>query len=201
MTPKKPNKEATMRLTTAMAISALVMLPLAAPTLAADDILDAIDQARKSYQSGDLANAKQSLDLASQLIGQKNAEAYGTVLPRPLAGWKAEEIQTQAIGSVAIGATSASRNYTNAKGDNVQVQVTGDSMMVAQFAPLLANPQIAGAMGKIIRLGNQRAIQGNDGDIHMVVANKFYVSVSGSAPAADKAAYANAVDFAKLSKM
>jgi len=201
MTPKKPNKEATMRLTTAMAISALVMLPLAAPTLAADDILDAIDQARKSYQSGDLANAKQSLDLASQLIGQKNAEAYGTVLPRPLAGWKAEEIQTQAIGSVAIGATFASRNYTNAKGDNVQVQVTGDSMMVAQFAPLLANPQIAGAMGKIIRLGNQRAIQGNDGDIHMVVANKFYVSVSGSAPAADKAAYANAVDFAKLSKM
>ncbi len=190
-----------MRLTTAMAISALVMLPLAAPTLAADDILDAIDQARKSYQSGDLANAKQSLDLASQLIGQKNAEAYGTVLPRPLAGWKAEEIQTQAIGSVAIGATSASRNYTNAKGDNVQVQVTGDSMMVAQFAPLLANPQIAGAMGKIIRVGNQRAIQGNDGDIHMVVANKFYVSVSGSAPAADKAAYANAVDFAKLSKM
>jgi|SRR6266849_8838537 len=201
MTPKKPNKEATMRLTTAMAISALVMLPLAAPTLAADDILDAIDQARKSYQSGDLANAKQSLDLASQLIGQKNAEAYGTVLPRPLAGWKAEEIQTQAIGSVAIGATSASRNYTNAKGDNVQVQVTGDSMMVAQFAPLLANPQIAGAMGKIIRVGNQRAIQGNDGDIHMVVANKFYISVSGSAPAADKAAYANAVDFAKLSKM
>jgi hypothetical protein len=41
----------------------------------ADDISDAIDQARKFYQSGDLANAKQSLDFASQLIGQKNAQS------------------------------------------------------------------------------------------------------------------------------
>src|SRR5216684_6807648 len=118
MTPKKPNKEATMRLTTAMAISALVMLPLAAPTLAADDILDAIDSARKSYQSGDLANAKQSLDLASQLIGQKNAEAFAALLPAPLAGWKAEKAQTAAVGSVGFGASTASQSYTNAKGDN-----------------------------------------------------------------------------------
>jgi hypothetical protein len=177
------------------------VLSLTGAALAADDILDAIDQARKSYQSGDFAGAKQSLDLASQLIGQKNAEAYGTILPKPLAGWTADEIQTQALGSVAMGASMASRNYTNAKGDRVQVQITGDSMMVAQFAPLLANPQIAGAMGKIIRVGNQRAIQTNDGEIHMVVANKFYVSVSGSAPADAKAAYANAIDVAKLSKM
>jgi hypothetical protein len=53
----------------------------ALPALAADDVLDAIDQARKAYQSGDLANAKQSLDLASQLIGQKNAEAFAALLP------------------------------------------------------------------------------------------------------------------------
>ena len=49
----------------------------ASPVFAfADDITDAIDQARKAYQGGDLAGAKQSLDLASQLIGQKNAEGF-----------------------------------------------------------------------------------------------------------------------------
>lgn len=179
---------------------ALVCLT-SAPALTADDVLDAIEQARKSYQSGDLANAKQSLDLASQLIGQKNAESFAMLLPNPLAGWKAEKAQTSAIGAVAFGASTASRIYTNAKGDHVEVAITGDSAMIAQFAPLLANPQIAGAMGKVVRVGNQRAIQNNDGDIHVVVANKFLVMVSGSAGGNDKMAYANAVDVGKLAKM
>ncbi len=173
---------------------------LTAPALA-DDITDAIDQARKAYQGGDLANAKQSLDLASQLIGQKNAESFATLLPNPLPGWKAEKPQAQTMGAAVFGASVASRSYSNAQGENVEVQITGDSALVMQFAPLLANPQFAGAMGKIIKVGNQRAIQTTDGDVNMVIANKFLVTVQGSAPAAAKLAYAQAVDVAKLSKM
>jgi hypothetical protein len=174
----------------------------AAPSAArADEITDAIEQGRKAYQAGDLANAKQSLDLASQLIGQKNAESFGKLLPQALAGWKAEEVQTTAIGNSGFGASTASRTYTNPKGDNVEVQITGDSAMIMQFATLLANPQIAGAMGKIMRIGSQSAIQSTQGDVHMVVNNKYLVLVTGSGSAADKLAYAGAVDVAKLSKM
>ena len=181
---------------------ALLLLALcSAPAGAADDVLDAIEQARKAYQSGDLANAKQSLDLASQLIGQKNAEAFAVLLPAPLNGWKAEKAQTSSVGAIGFGASAASRTYTNAKGDSVDVQITGDSAMVTQFATLLANPQIAGAMGKIVRVGNQRAIQNPDGDVQMVVASKYMVVVSGSADAAAKMSYAQAVDVAKLSKL
>jgi hypothetical protein len=173
----------------------------ATPAQAADEILDAMDQARKAYQSGDMANAKQSLDLASQLIGQKNAEAYSAALPAALAGWKAEKAQTTAVGSVGFGASQASRSYTNGKGQNVEIQITGDSAMVAQFAAMMANPQIAGAMGKLVRVGNQRGIQNPDGDVHMVVANKVMIVVSGSADAAAKLSYAQAVDVAKLPKL
>jgi len=169
--------------------------------LAADDILDAIDQARKAYQANDLANAKQSLDLASQLIGQKNAESFAALLPAPLAGWKADKAQTAATGAVGFGASTASRTYTNAKGDTVEVQITGDSALVTQFATLLANPQIAGAMGKIVRVANQRAIQNPEGDLNMVVANKYMIVVSGTADGAAKMTYAQAVDVAKLAKM
>jgi hypothetical protein len=172
-----------------------------APVAAADDILTAIDEARKAYQAADLARAKQSLDLASQLIGQKNAESFAALLPAPLPGWKAEKAQTSAIGTVGFGASQASRSYTNAKGDNVEVQITGDSAVIAQIASFLANPGIAGAMGKLARVGNLNALVGSDGDIHMVVANKFLVLVQGSAPADAKLAYARAVDVAKLSKM
>lgn len=184
------------------ALTVLCVLSLATSSaLAADDILDAIDQARKSYQSGDLAGAKQGLDLASQLIGQKNAEGFATLLPAPLPGWKGEKAQTTALGAVGFGASVASRSYSNDKGETVEVQITGDSAMVMQFAPLLNNPAIAGAMGKIIRVGSQRAIQTQDGDVHMVIVNKFLVTVNGSADQAAKLSYAQAVDVGKLSKM
>jgi hypothetical protein len=167
----------------------------------ADDITDAMEQAHKAYSAGDMAGAKQSLDLASQLIGQKNAESFAALLPGPLSGWKADEAQTVALGQIAFGASSASRRYENAKGDNVEVQITGDSAMIAQFATFLNNPAIAGAIGKIIKVSDQRAIQTREGDVNIVVANKFLVIVNGSADAASKLAYAQAVNFAKLSKM
>jgi hypothetical protein len=184
-------------------ICATVMIVAAAlPALAADDILDAIDQARKAYQSGDMANAKQQLDLASQLIGQKNAESFGKLLPAALPGWKAEEVEAQSVGAVMFGgASAATRRYHNDKGDSVEISITGDSAMLMQFASMLNNPALAGVMGKLIKVNNLRAIQNHDGDVIIVVANKFVVHVSGSADAATKLAYAQAVDTAKLSKM
>lgn len=182
--------------------AALLAATTAWPAYAADDILDAIDQARKAYQAGDTATAKQSLDLASQLIGQKNAEAFATLLPAPLAGWKAEKAQANAVGATLFGgASAATRSYSNDKGDTVEISITGDSAMVMQFAPMLNNPAMAGAMGKLIRVGSQRAIQNQEGDVMMMVANKFLINVQGSADAAAKLAYAQAVDVAKLSKM
>jgi hypothetical protein len=65
----------------------------------------------------------------------------------------------------------------------------------------LNNPAMAGAMGKLVRVGNQRAIQDGDGNVKMVVANKFLVSIEGSADTASKLAYAQAIDLARLSKM
>ena len=183
------------------AICAFALLGVLTIPAFADDITEAMDQARKAYQAGDLTNAKQSLDLASELIGQKNAESFGALLPNPLPGWKAEKAQTTAMGMAGFGASVASRGYQNAKGDNVEVQITGDSAMVSQIAAFLNNPALAGAMGKLVRIGSQRGIQDNDGNVKMIVANKFLVSVEGSADAASKIAYAQAIDIAKLSKL
>ncbi len=96
------------------------------PALAADDILDAIEAARKAYQAGDMAGAKQSLDLASQLVGQKNAENFAALLPAALPGWKAEKVETTSVGVTVFGVTSASRRYTGPDGRGVEVRITGD---------------------------------------------------------------------------
>jgi hypothetical protein len=171
------------------------------PASAADDVLDAIDAALKAYQAGDLTGSKQQLDLAAVLVGRKNAEAFAAVLPQPLPGWKAERAQTSMVGAMGFGASQASRNYINGKGDNVEVQVTGDSSVIAQVATFLANPAIAGALGKIGRVGSLRAIVSAEGDLHIVVANKFLVLVQGRASAADKMSFAQAIDVARLGKM
>lgn len=173
----------------------------AMPAVAADDILDAMDQARKAYQAGDMAAAKQQLDMASQLVGQKNAEGFAALLPAALPGWTAEKAETASVGVAMFGASSASRRYKGPDERDVQVRITGNSAMVMQFAQLFMNPAIAGAMGKLIRVGDQRAIQTNEGTVNMIVANKFLVTVEGSASAELKLAYAQAVNIAKLSKM
>ena len=140
--------------------------------------------------------------MASQLIAQKNAEGFVSLLPKPLAGWKADEAQTQAMGASMLGGASvATRNYTNDKGENVEVSINGDNAMLMQFGPMLNNPALAGAMGKLVKVGDQRAIQTKEGDVMMMVANKFLVHVQGSADAASKMSYAQAVDVGKLSKM
>jgi hypothetical protein len=181
--------------------AAALLAASAMPASAGDDIIDAIDQARSAYQAGDLTKAKQQLDLASQLVGQKNADRFSTLLPAPLPGWTADKVSTTAVGMAVFGASSASRRYTDAKGENVEVRITGDSALVMQFAQLLLNPAVAGAMGKLISVGSQRAMQTNDGSVNMVIANKFLVTVQGSAGAEAKLAYARAVDVAKLGKM
>ena len=180
-----------------------VSLVLAGPAVAfaADDILDAIEAARKAYQAGNLATAKQQLDTASQLVGQKNAETFALLLPAPLPGWTAEKAETAAVGVAVFGASSASRHYRGPDGRDVEVRITGDSAMVMQFAQLFLNPVIAGAMGKLIKVGDQRAIQTSEGSINMVVNNKYLVTIEGSAGADAKLAYARAVDIGKLMKM
>jgi hypothetical protein len=179
-----------------------VPLLLAATGMAlADDVTDALDAARKAYQAGDFTAAKKSADLASQLIGQKNAEGFAALLPGALSGWTAGKVETTSLGAVGFGVTSASRTYTGADGKNVQVQISGDSALLTQFASLLANPQIAGVLGKVVMIGKERAIQTHEGDVHIVINNKFLVSVTGSAAPEAKLAYAQAVDLAKLAKM
>ena len=84
----------------------VALVGLLASPVFADDITEAMDQARKAYQSGDLTNAKQSLDLASQLIGQKNAEGFVALLPAPLSGWTGEKAEASAIGASSFGASS-----------------------------------------------------------------------------------------------
>ncbi len=187
-----------MRLTSMAAILA-ASLTLAGPVLA-DEIEDSIKEALTAYENKDFSAAKHALDYASQLIAQKNAEGLGAVLPQPLDGWSAEDVETQDASAVMFGGIRAARNYE--KGDErVELQILGDSPMLSTWMPMIANPAMAAAMGKMAKVGKYRAIQTKDGQLILVVANRFLVMVEGSASMKDKVDYASAIDFEKLESL
>lgn len=173
---------------------------LAAPVVA-DEVTDSINEALSAYEKQDFSAAKQALDYASTLLAQKNAEGLGALLPPALSGWEAEDSESNAAGMAMFGGgIHAGRKYT--KGDvDVDLQIVGDSPLLGTWMPMLANPSMAAAMGKVTKVGKHRALQTNDGQVILVVNNRFLVTIDGSGSVEDKMAYAQAIDFAKLEEL
>lgn len=165
----------------------------------ADDVSDAIAEAQRAYQAGQVQSAQTALQEALQLIAQKAAAGLAGALPDALPGWTADEATSNAAGAGMFGGATASRTYRNAQGQSIEIQVMSDNPLIAQLGPILANPMLAGAMGRLVRIGEQRAIQGNDGNVQMLVDNRILVQVQGDAPAEAKLAYARAINVARLS--
>lgn len=181
-------------------IAALVAAALAGTPARADDVADAISEAQRAYQGGRVREAQTALQEALQLLQQRAAAGLAGALPEALPGWTAEEATSNAVGVAGLfGGSTASRTYRNAQGQSVEIQVMSDNPMISQLAAILSNPMLAGAMGRLVRVGDQRAIQLNDGNIQMLVDNRILVQVQGDAPAEAKLAYARAINLGRLS--
>ena len=148
-----------------------------------------------------------AIDYASQLIQQKKGEKLESMLPKPLDGWKAQEATSQAVGTAMMGGGSAERSYSK-ESSTVDIQIITDSPIMQGMMMMFSNPMLAASDGgKLQKIGRQKAIvkydaQNKSGDINVVVANRFLVTIEGSdVSAADLKAYAKAVDYDKLSDM
>jgi len=180
-------------------MAAAITAIIAVTPVRADEISDAIGEAQRAYQGGRVEEARTALQEALQLLQQRAAAGLAAALPEPLPGWTAEEATSSAVGLTGLfGGSTAARSYRNARGQRVEIQVMSDNPMITQLAAILANPMLAGAMGRIVRVGEQRAIQGNDGNIQMLVDNRIVVQVEGDAPPEAKLAYARAINLARL---
>ncbi|MCG6892411.1 MAG: hypothetical protein LJE65_02295 [Desulfobacteraceae bacterium] len=187
---------------------AMLLLTATVQSVGADDVTTAIEEALKAYQDGDHSTAVESLNYASQLIQQKKGEALKDYFPEPLKGWQAQEATSETIGAAMMGGgLTASRTYSR-DDRSVTVQFVTDSPMLQPFMMMLANPMAAASNGgKLETIGGQKALVQYDaskkrGDIRIVVANRVLVTLEGNAVSAeDLKAYAQAVDYDRLSKM
>ncbi|WP_028582288.1 hypothetical protein [Desulfogranum japonicum] len=172
-----------------------------------DTVLKTIDEAVKQYKAGDYAEAASNLDYASQLVRQQKSENMKKLLPPPLSGWKAGETNAQAIGSAVLGGgVTVSRDYY--KGNSkLSLEIVSDSPVLQSVLMMINNPMFAGAGGgKLETLNGQRSIIKYDsvkrsGDIYVVVASRFMVTVKGDGiDRTDLINLAKAVDYKQLSE-
>lgn len=174
---------------------------------AKDDVLTTIDQAVKQYKTGDFAGAASNLDYASQLVRQKKSERMKELLPEPLAGWQAKPASAQTLGTAVFGGgVTVSRDYNKAN-SSVGVEIVSDSPVLQSVMMMLNNPMFAGASGgTLTTIKGQRSIfkydeKGRSGEINIVVANRFMVTVKGhNVDKEDLKSYAAAIDFLALAK-
>ncbi|MCU0597854.1 MAG: hypothetical protein MUE70_01180 [Desulfobacterales bacterium] len=174
----------------------------------ADDVTDAINEALQYYQDGKYSDAMTSLNYASQLIGQKKGGDLQSFLPQPLAGWEAEEATSQSVGAAMLGGgVSAERQYNKGSG-SVRIQIVTDSPMLQSMMMMFGNPMLAGADGgKLEKIAGEKAIvkynaADKSGDIKLVVANRFLVTLDGNdVSLEDLKAYAAKIDYKKLAAM
>lgn len=174
----------------------------------ADDIKDSIKEALQYYENGEYKDAVESLNYASQLIQQKKGKELESFLPEPLSGWTAQEVRSQAGGAAMFGGgVTAERKYN--KGSNsITIKIITDSPLMQSMMMMFSNPMLATSDGgKLERIGRQKAIvkfnpSSKQGDIKIVVANRFLVLIEGRATTQeDLKGYAKAIDYKKLQSL
>jgi len=76
-----------------------------AGSASADDVEDSVKEGLEYYKDGDYSSAAGSLEYAAQLIRQKKGGQLEVFLPKPLPGWTAEDVSSQAMGAAmfAVG--------------------------------------------------------------------------------------------------
>lgn len=173
----------------------------------ADEITDSIEEAMEYYEGNNYVEAANSLDYASQLIRQKRSGELEALLPEPLAGWSAENVKSRAVGPGYLGGMiSAKRQYKKDK-SSVAIEIITDSPALQSMVMLFSNPAYASANGgKLTKVKRQKAIikyqpSNKNGEINIVVSNKYLVSVKGrNISQNDLTDYASAVDYNELKK-
>lgn len=189
-----------MRHASFLVMPALLILCTVAQPVAADEIIDQINQAIDLYKAGDFAGAAGELEFAAAQIRQLRAGEIAAALPEPLPGWTAEDAETAAMGAAMFGGgTTASRNYTK-DDSSIDVNIVSDSPMIQSLAMMLNNPMMMSGSGqKLIRVqGNKAALEweGSSGSINVLIMGSVLVTVEGyEVTEDDLVQYAEAVNY------
>jgi len=128
----------------------------------AEDVANAIEQARAAYAKGDALHTLTSLQAAQSAIYARLVDQLGKAMPPAPAGWQAEAPENQSLDSIGGGLT-LTRGYT--KGDStLNASLVVDNPAVAAGGAPLKQPVKPGWTK--IKIGNDDALERFDASDH-----------------------------------
>jgi hypothetical protein len=163
-------------------LTALLIVLMWSYGVCADEVADQIKEALELYEKGNYSEAVTNLNFAVGQIQQKQAAGLKVVFPEPL---------------------------VEDSDRSVDIEIVTDSPLLQSVLMFFTNPAFTASQPdtKLVKIGGQKALQkfnsqDREGEINIVIASRMLVSIKGrgSDKPDDMLAYANAMDFGKLSK-
>lgn len=143
------------------ALLPVLLLPLVALPVAADEVTDQLDEAKRLYQAGDVPGALSELEFATQAIRAKVSEAMLAAFPPAPAGWRVEQADRQAGAPVPfLGGSTVERTYLKEGGGRMGAQILSGGGFLQGLAQMLSNPQMLAAQpnAKRVRVGREAGV-------------------------------------------
>ena len=161
-----------------------------------DEVEDALSAALEAYRGGDLEMATEEVEYARQLMAQMKAERLSGFLPEPMEGWTRQEGESG--GMPGMGGMVASAAYRGPDESVVDIQIMAENQMVASMMMMFNNPVMIGQMGELKRIGRQKVILTDEGELQAMLDNNVLISISGDAPVETKEEYFKLIDIPAL---
>lgn len=161
-----------------------------------DETESAIRAAQKAYRAGQLLDAKQRLDKASELIAAAAAKKLQGFLPDAQNGWRIDAGDAEHLPGMTV-----SRSFAK-NGQRVTISISGDVRVLAEMAFMVLDAAQAKEAGaRMVKIKGSSGVVTNDGQIQVLVANRFLVIAEGDAPEDVKTGFLEQIDVQRLSKL
>lgn len=182
--------------------SILLILPAATT---ADEVEEQIQLGLESYRNGDYKAAVDDLNYAVAQIQERLNARNATLLPEPLDGWTASEVENASAGLAMMGGGShMSRSYRRG-GESLEITLTAGSPMVAGALTMINNPMLLSSSPDLKpyrykRVKGMKQTAGERIEVTLGLAGQIMLQLTGQ-NLADEAvieAYLDAMDLQRI---
>lgn len=190
-----------------MKLSSLLIVSLLCAPLAvsADEVEDQIRLGLEAYQGKEYKAAIDDLNYAiAQIQELLNAE-NANLLPEPLDGWSASEVENTSAGMAMMGGgTHMSRSYQRGA-ETIEISITAGSPMMTAALAMMNNPMIMSSDPSLKpyrykRINGMKKTQGSRIEVTLGLVGQIMIQLNATG-LADEAAveqYLDAMDFDRI---
>jgi hypothetical protein len=141
----------------------VILMGLAMPTLAQDEITEAMDAAKQFYAQKNIAESIQALNRALELLQSAMLQQLELLFPKPLDNWRGEAPTSRVNKTAyATGLLANCKYFKKGGGPSVEIEIQTHAPRIANIKMAFMNPSLLNQMGggaKIITIADQRCIE------------------------------------------